>query len=394
MKKKHKQKIYHFGEPDIDDKEVEAAQRVLRSKWIGFGKESIALEQELIRYTNTKDGAIVNSCTAALHLALLLRDVKPGDEIITTPLTFASTVNTMLWVGVTPVFVDIDPTRLNIDENKIEQAITPKTKGIVVVHFGGLPCDMKKINAIAKKHHLFVNEDAAHALGAKVDGKMMGDTKNLVCFSFYANKNMTTVDGGFLSTPDTKLAARARSLRLHGLSSDAWKRFHDESKLVFEVTELGYKYNINDVHAAIGRVQMKRLPANQKKRTAHAKIYDHVLSGIPGVILQPKHFNDPKIIHALHLYTIVLDPTYFTASRERVVAALRKHGVFAVVHYWPVHLHQLYRERFGYKEGDFPLSEMVGRQIFTLPLLPQISTKEARLIAETTREVLESFYCA
>lgn len=391
MKKKRKQKIYHFGEPNLTHEETAAVGRVLESKWIGFGKESIALEHELIRYTEAKDGAIVNSCTAALHLALLLRNVKPGDEIITTPFTFASTVNTMLWTGAKPIFIDIKKETLNIDEDKIEQAITPKTKGIVVVHFSGLPCNMGKINAIAKKHGLFVNEDAAHALGAKIDGKKVGDTKNLVCFSFYANKNMTTVDGGFLTTPNPKLAERARSLRLHGLSSNAWKRFHDAS-LIFEVTELGYKYSMNDVHAAIGRVQLRRLPESQKKRTAHAKIYDEVISTIPGAILQPKHFDDPKMLHALHLYTIVLDPKYFTASREKVVAALRKRGVFAVVHYWPVHLHQLYRARFGHKEGDFPSSEMVGRQILTLPLLPQVSTREARLIAETTKEVLVSFH--
>lgn len=385
-----RKKVYYFGEPFLGREETRAIERVLKSKWIGFGKESIALEKELIRCTHANDGAVVNSCTAALHLALLLRGVMPGDEIITTPLTFASTVNTILWVRAKPVFVDINKETLNIDEDKIEQAITPKTKGIVVVHYGGLSCNMKKINAIAKRYGLFVNEDAAHALGAKAGGKTVGDTKNFVCFSFYANKNMTTVDGGFLAVPDARLAARARSLRLHGLSSDAWRRFHD-TDLIFEVTELGYKYNINDVHSAIGRAQLRRLPKNQKKRTAHAKLYDRILSGVPGLILQPKHFDDPAMLHALHLYTIVLDPKYFTGSREKVVAELRKRGVFAVVHYWPVHLHKFYREQFNYKEGDFPSSEMVGRQIFTLPLLPQISAKEARLIAETTREVLGSF---
>jgi dTDP-4-amino-4,6-dideoxygalactose transaminase len=389
--KKPKQKVHYFGEPHLTEEETKAVARVLKSKWIGFGKESIALEQELIHHTNAKDGAIVNSCTAALHLALLLRHVETGDEIITTPLTFASTVNTMLWVGAKPVFVDIKPDTLNIDEDKIEQAITPKTKGIVVVHFGGLPCNMTKINAIAKKHDLFVNEDAAHALGAKVDGKMVGDTKNLVCFSFYANKNLTTVDGGFLATPDSVLSERARSLRLHGLSSDAWKRFHDKSNLIFEVTELGYKYSINDVHAAIGRVQMKRFPQMQKKRSTYAKMYDKVFAGVPGITLQPKYFGDADTTHALHLYTIVLDPKYFGEQREQVVVALRERGVFATVHYWPVHLHKLYRDRFGFKEDDYPIAENVGKNILTLPLLPQVTPEEARFIAETSREVLESF---
>lgn len=381
-------KTFYFGQPDLDTQEVRAVERVLRSKWIGFGEESIALEREITKYVHARDGVIVNSCTAALHLALILRDVKPGDEIITTPLTFAATGNTMLMLGARPVFVDIKPDTLNIDEDKIEAAITKKTKGIVVVHFGGLPCNMKRINAIARRHGLFVNEDAAHALGAKVDGKMIGETKNLVCFSFYANKNMTTVDGGFLATPDRVMAGRARSLRLHGLSSDAWDRFHNKLKLTFEVNELGYKYNINDVHAAIGRVQMKKFSANQKKRTAYAKVYDAALSGIPGVTLQPKYFSNSDILHALHLYTIVLQPEYFKTDRAGVVEALRHKGVFAVVHYLPLHQHALYRRRFGFKKNDFPIAAQVGENIISLPLVPQLSKMDAIHIAEITKSVL------
>lgn len=386
-----KRKTYYFGQPDLSGEEAKAVERVLASKWIGFGKESVALEKEIIAYTGANDGAIVNSCTAALHLALILRGVKAGDEIITTPLTFAATGNTMLMLGATPVFVDIKLDTLNIDEDKIEAAITKKTKGIVVVHFGGLPCNMKIINSIAKKHGLFVNEDAAHALGAKVDGKMVGDTKNLVCFSFYANKNMTTVDGGFLSTPTQALALRARSLRLHGLSSDAWDRFHNKLQLTFEVTELGYKYNINDIHAAIGRVQMKKFPTNQKRRTTHAKLYDKFLAPIPGLTLQPKHFGNPDIHHALHIYSIVLQPKYFSADRSEVVRALREAGIFAVVHYLPLHQHALYRKKFGFKKNDFPIAATVGENIISLPLVPQLTNADALHIAKTTRDVLMKF---
>lgn len=386
-----KKETYFFGVPDVGKEEMRAIERVIQSKWITFGKESIALEKELIAYTHAHDGAIVNSCTAALHLALILHDVKPGDEIITTPFTFASTGNTILHLGAKPVFVDIKPDTLNIDEDKIEAAITKKTKGIVVVHFGGLPCNMKKINAIAKKHRIFVNEDAAHALGAKVDGKMIGDTTNITCFSFYANKNLTTVDGGFLAVPTNVLAKRARSLRLHGLSNDAWNRFYDKEKLLFEVTELGYKYNINDVHAAVGRVQMKKFPRNQKKRIELAKIYDSILKTIPGVMLQPKHFGDSWNVHALHLYTVVLDPKRFSRRRDEIVRALRKAGIFTVVHYWPLHLHTLYRHQFAYKKGDFPVAEFAGNNILSLPLLPQFSEIQAREVAMKTKKVLESF---
>lgn len=372
----------------MDDEEVRAVARVIGSKWIGFGQESISLEREIIALANAKDGAILNSCTAALHLALILRGVKAGDEIITTPLTFAATSNTILMLGATPIFVDIKADTLNIDEDKIEAVITPRTKGIVVVHFGGLPCNMKKINQIAKKHGLFVNEDAAHALGAKVDGRLVGDSNNLVCFSFYANKNMTMVDGGFLATPDKKMADRSRSLRLHGLSNDAWNRFHNKQRLTFEVTEQGYKYNTNDVHAAIGRVQLKRFPVYQKKRAQYAKIYEAVLSKVPGTSLQPKYFSDTKTTHALHLYTIVLDPKLYRVDRSGVVDALRKAGIFAVVHYLPLHEHALYRKKFKLKRSDLPVATKVGDNILSLPLIPQLSAQDAQNIAETTRSVL------
>jgi dTDP-4-amino-4,6-dideoxygalactose transaminase len=393
MKKNMKKNdTYYFGQPDIGKEELRAVTKVLASKWVTFGSESIELEKELISYTNATDGVIVNSCTAALHLALILRGVKPGDEIITTPLTFAATANTILMMGAIPVFVDIKRDTLNIDETKIAAAITPRTKGIVVVHFGGLPCDMKKINAIAKKHKLFVNEDAAHALGAKVNGKMVGDSSNLTCFSFYANKNLTTVDGGFLATGNKSLALRGRSLRLHGLSNDAWNRFHNKKKLVFEVTELGYKYNLNDVHAAIGRVQLKKFSKNQQKRTAHGVIYDRILSGVKGITLQPKHINDTMTVHALHLYTIVIDPLHFKRTRDELVEELRARGIFAVVHYLPLHEHMLYRERFGFSKNDFPVARDVGENIMSIPLVPQFTKKEAYHIAKTVRDVLNEFY--
>ncbi|KKU78997.1 MAG: hypothetical protein UY04_C0020G0013 [Parcubacteria group bacterium GW2011_GWA2_47_7] len=236
-----------------------------------------------------------------------------------------------------------------------------------------------------------MNEDAAHALGAVVDGKKVGDSKNFVCFSFYANKNMTMVDGGFLASPNKKMAEHARSLRLHGLSSDAWNRFHNKSKLIFEVTELGYKYNTNDVHAAIGRVQLKKFSTNQKKRTQFASIYDSVFSDVPGVTLQQKKFSDEKTKHALHLYTVVLDSVLYRGGRDKVIELLRKEGVFAVVHYLPLHQHLLYQDKFRLSSNDFPVARYVGENIISLPLLPQLKEVDARIIAETTKKVLLNF---
>lgn len=383
-----KKKAYYFGVPTIGNEEISAAERVLRSRWITFGKESVEFEKELVAYTSSKSGAVVSSCTAALHLALILRRVGPGDEIITTPYTFASTVSTILHTGAKPVFVDIDKKTLNIDPSKIEEKITKRTKGIVVVHFGGLPCDMKRINAIARKHRLFVNEDAAHAIGSRYDGKMIGDSKNLVCFSFYANKNLSTVDGGFLATPTAAFAEQARSLRLHGLSSDAWNRFHNKKKLFFEVSSLGYKYNTNDIFSAIGRVQLKHFESYVAKRSQYAEIYDRSLAAIPGVLLQPKYFHDPMVRHGLHIYSVVLDPKRFRANRDEIVSRLREAGIFAVVHYLPVHEHAFYRKTFGFRAKDFPNAHHVGKNIFTLPILPQGSKSDAEWVATKASEIL------
>ncbi len=380
-------KTIYFGVPDIDREEEKAIQRVLRSQWIGFGKESALLEKELTRYTGAKHGVIVSSCTAALHLALVLNDIGPGDEIITTPLTFAATTNAILYTGATPVFVDIDPETLNIDPAEIERAVTKKTRGIMVVHFGGLPCDMKAINAIAQKHKLFVVEDAAHAIGGRVLGKPVGGGKNFAAFSFYPNKNMTMVEGGFLTVPTAALAERAKRLRMHGLQSGAWERWHNRKILTSVATELGYKYNTTDINAAIGRVQLKKLDRNQRKREAYAALYDRILAGVPGVALQPRPKGN-KERHALHLYTIVIDPKRFRLSRDDIVLALRKKGIFAVVHYEPLHLHPFYKKVTGAKRSDFPNATHAGEHIFTLPLLPQLSRAEALHIAETARTIL------
>lgn len=378
-----------FGEPDIGVEECRAVNSVLLSKWIGFGEQSQAFEKELVNYLGVKNGALLSSCTAALHLALILKGVRPGDEIITTPLTFAATTNVILYLNARPVFVDIRADTLNIDEDLIEKAITRKTRGILVVHFGGLPCNMNVINKIAKKNNLFVIEDAAHAFGAKIDGRMVGNSNNLTCFSFYANKNLTSVEGGLLTSSNSKEIEKAKLLRLHGLNSDAWKRFKDRNILVTEVTELGYKYNINDVQSAIGRVQLKKFDRNLRKRQKYARIYDSIFSKIPGVYLQPKP--DGEIRHALHLYTIVIDPQRFIVSRDEIVWELRKRGIFAVVHYQPIHLHKMYREKFGYKKGNFKIAERVSENIFTLPLLPQLSISQTKWIAETTKRLLLKF---
>jgi len=223
--------------------------------------------------------------------------------------------------------------------------------------------------------------------GAKIKGKMIGDSPNLTCFSFYANKNLTSIEGGFLASKNKKQIKIAKVLRLHGLSNDAWKRLMNKKILTNEVVELGYKYNITDVQSAIGRVQLKKFEKNLAIREKYAKIYDSVFSKVKGVKLQDKPSGKER--HSIHLYTLVLDPRKFKISRDEIVHELRKEGMFAVVHYRPIHLHKLYREKFGYKKGDFKVAEGVGENIFTLPLLPQLNQRQIEWIAETTRKLLQ-----
>lgn len=382
-------KTIFFGTPDLGKEEIKAVTDVLKSKWIGFGGVSQKFEKELINYVGAKDGAVLSSCTAALHLALILNNVKPGDEIITTPLTFAATVNVFLYVGAKPIFVDINPKTLNIDENLIEQAITKKTRGIVPVHFAGLPCDMKKINLIAKKHNLFVVEDAAHAIGASYYGKKIGNSNNLTCFSFYANKNLTSIEGGFIASNNKKFVDRVKVMRIHGLSKDAWKRYSDNDVVSNEVMDIGFKYNITDIQSAVGLVQLSKVDKNLLIREKYSKLYDDCFEKIDGVSVQSKSNND--IRHALHLYVIILDPTKFKVKRDRIILELRKNGIFAVIHYKPVHLHRYYRQKYGFKSGDFPIAEKVADNIITLPLLPQLSLPQVQQILSKTKKVLQKF---
>ena len=385
-----KKEMIYFGEPNIGEDEIHAVERVLRSKWIGFGKESVAFEQEIKTYVNARHGVLVNSCTSALHLAVILAGVKEGDEVITTPFTFAATANVILYRGAKPVFVDVRADTFNIDENKIVQAITPKTKAIIVVHFGGLPCNMAKINAIAKKHNLIVIEDAAHAIGAKIGQKMIGDSKNFVCFSFYSNKNLTSIEGGFLTVRNKDEALRAEQLRLHGLSNDAWKRFSDKKTLINEVAELGHKHNITDVQSAVGRVQLKKYEKNFIQREKIIKLYDSILFNVPNISFQVRPSSE-KMRSSVHLYMIKLNPEKFRVSRDEIVHALRDEGIFAVVHYHPIHLHKFYRDTLGHKKGGFPIAETIAENVFTLPLLPQLPAGKSKWIAEKTREVLLQF---
>lgn len=389
MSKFGKEKKIFFGVPDLGREEIKAVTEVIKSKWLGFGKVSLEFEESLARYLGVKYASVLSSCTAALHLALVANKVEPGDEIITTSLTFAATANVICYMGAKPVFVDINPKTFNIDETLIEKAITKKTRGIMPVHFGGLPCDMAAINAVARKHGLFVVEDAAHAIGATYRGKKIGNSDNAVCFSFYPNKSLSTPDGGLICSNKKSLIEPTRITRLFGLDKSAWKRFKADEIVTTETVDLGYKYSITDVHSAFGIIQLGKLEKNLTKREEYARLYDKAFSEIDGITLQEKFGKDFR--HAQYLYLLVIDPEKFSASRDKLVLALRQKGIFAVVHYKPLHLHKFYCKVCGCRAGSLPITEKIGNNILTLPLLPQESLATARWVAETTKNTLLEF---
>jgi dTDP-4-amino-4,6-dideoxygalactose transaminase len=381
-----------FGAPALDEDEINEMIDTLRSGWIGTGPKCVTFENEFAKYIGVQHAVAVNSCTAALHLSLIASGIQSGDEVVTTPLTFAATANVVIHQGAVPVFADIDPTTLNIDPNNVDRAITKRTKAILPVHFGGLPCAMDELNGISKDHGLVVIEDAAHAVGARYQGKMIGNLGNLTCFSFYANKNLTTGEGGMVTTNDEAAADLLSIYRLHGLNRDAWKRYHSHRLMLSDTIYPGYKYNLTDMQASLGIHQLRKLEKFLDVRENYAEMYDNAFTNIPGVRLQPRP-KDKKTRHALHLYVLIIDPDQFCVDRNQIVAALIAENVGAAIHYRALHTHPYYRDRFGYKPDDFPNAAKIGDNIFSLPLTPGMSQADTQDVIEAVNKVLGAYRC-
>lgn len=374
-----------FGSPQIEEDEIAEVVDTLRSGWLGTGPKAKRFEQSISQYIKTKYALAVNSCTAGLHLSLLACGVGPGDEVITTPLTFASTVNSIIHAGATPVFVDVNKETMNLDEEQIEQAITDKTRVIIPVHLAGRPCEMDKISSIAKKNNLFIIEDAAHALGAEYKGVKVGNLGDLACFSFYVTKNITTGEGGMVTTNNKELADKIKVNALHGLSKDAWGRYSDDGYKHYQVVTPGYKYNMTDIQAALGIHQIKKLDKYDKRRQQIWNHYDKNFSDLP--LTLPSQV-DPGTKHARHLYSILIDKDLAGISRDEFMDELHKRGIGSGVHFRPVHLHQYYREKFGYNKGDYPNAEYIGERTVSLPLSAKLTDEEVQRIIEAVREII------
>lgn len=374
-----------FGQPSLDEEEVAALTDVIRSKWIGLGPRVHAFEQAFAERRGHAHAIAVNSCTAALHLATAALGFGPGDEVITTAMTFCASVNAIIHAGATPVLADCDPRTLNIDPATIEARITPRTRALLVVHFAGRPCDMAAIRAIADRHELRIIEDCAHAIETEIGGTFAGRHGDIGCFSFYATKNMTTGEGGMIVTQDDALAERLRVISLHGLSRDAWKRFADGGYLHYDVVSAGFKYNMTDLAAALGLVQLGKLEAGAARRRAIWAQYDAAFADLPCDLPLPP---EPGTTHARHLYTPLLRLDAITCSRDDVLDAMTAEGIGVGVHYLAIPRFSYYRDRFGWSDATAPVAWDIGERTISLPLMAGLGDDDVSDVIAAFRRVL------
>lgn len=375
---KIREKYIAFGAPNFSVAEIEAVTRVINSGWIGMGQEVILFEEEMAKYVGVPEVVTVNSCTSALFLALLVEGIGKDDEVIVPSFTWCATANVALYLGAIPVFCDIDPLSMCVTPETIIAKITPRTKAVIVVHYGGYAIDIEALRD-ALPSHVAIIEDAAHAFGAKYpDGKRVGASKNSVCFSFYANKNISTADGGAIALFDANKAERLRSLRMNGLNSNAWSRFTKPSTVfVGTIAELGYKMNFTDLQAAIGRVQLSRLDEMEITRKLIANHYKKRFHELDlNIPLQSNVFCDG---HARHLFVGLFDKTKTGMERDQILLALRSKNIGVSIHYKSLHSQPLYRQ---FNKCQLPLTEKLSEQIMTLPISAKMTLDDVDYVAE------------
>ena len=378
-----------FGQPRMFKEEIDEVLDTLRSGWWGTGPKTHEFERRFGKYAHAKYALALNSATAGLHLALDVLGVGPGDEVITSPLTFVATANVIVHRGAVPVFADVDPITWNIDPGEVERKISKRTKAIMPVHLHGRPCDMTSVMKLARKYKLKVIEDAAHATESWWNKKKIGSIANITVFSFYATKNLATGEGGMLTTNSKQLAEEARIKSLHGISKDAWKRYSSAGFTPYEAIYPGYKYNMPDIIASLGLAQLNRLEANLKIRKKYWKLLNQGLRDVEGIILPPDE--QTNTVHARHLYAIVIDVKKLQISRNAFIDALKAEGIGAGVHFDPVHLHKYYRERFGFKKGDYPNAEKIGLNTLSLPFYPHMTEKDVRDVIGAVGKIAKKF---
>ncbi len=378
-----------FSPPAISEQEIEAVVDTLRSSWITTGPKTRQFEQDFAAYVGADGALALNSCTAGMHVALATLDIGPGDEVITTPMTFCSSVNVIEHVGATPVLADVEADTLTIDPQEVAKKITPQTKAILVVHYAGHPVDMNPILALAKAHTLAVIEDAAHAIPASYEGKMVGTLGDFAAFSFYATKNLTTAEGGMLTGKPEQLD-KARMLSLHGMNRDAWKRYTAEGNWYYEVVAPGFKYNMTDIQAAIGQVQLERLEAMQARRREVVTQYNAAFSQIAALQTPIERDN---VRSAWHLYVLRLNPDQLTINRGQFIEELKARNIGTSVHFIPIHLHPFYKDKYDLKPEDFPVAYAEYQRVVSLPLHPGLTAEDVADVIAAVQDICEVFSC-
>ncbi len=380
-----KDRFLVFGSPLIEQDEIDEVVASMKTGWLGTGPKVARFENEFKAYKGAPFAVAVNSCTAALHLAMLVSGVGPGDEVITTPMTFCATVNAIIHTGATPVLADIDPVSMNVDPEQVEARITPRTKAILPVHFAGRPCDMDRLCDIARRHYLLLIEDCAHAVESEYKGRKAGLFGDLGCFSFYVTKNIVTGEGGIILTANEAYARRAKILALHGMSADAWHRFSDEGYKHYLVTEAGFKYNMMDIQAAIGIHQLKRIDHWWERRREIWQRYQEAFHDLPiGLPADPE--SDTR--HAHHLYTILIDKEKVCIDRDEFLSAMNAQNIGTGVHYLSIPEHPFYRQTYGWRPEDYPNAMHIGRQTVSLPLSPKLTDGDVEDVVRAVRGIL------
>ncbi|MBN2056711.1 DegT/DnrJ/EryC1/StrS family aminotransferase [bacterium] len=377
-----------FQRPWTGVEEEQEVIEAIRSGWMTMGPRTMEFEKRFAEFIGCAHAVAVNSCTAGLHLGMVINGVGVGDEVITSPITFASTANVIVHQGATPVFAEIEPDTLNIDAARIEERITERTRGIIPVDFCGHPCDMEQIHDLARRYGLFVVEDAAHAVGASYRDRSVGTLSPLTSFSFYATKNMTTGEGGMITTGDAGLADRCRQLRLHGMSLDAWKRYGGSGFKRWQVTAPGYKYNMTDLQAAIGLHQLKRLPGFNDIRRRYMDWYREKLRDLEEIeFLVEKEY----AASSHHMCVLKIKTGLLRCDRNHLLDAMQAEGIGVGIHFEAVHLQPFYREAFGCKPGMLPAAEDIAARILSIPLYPRLEEKDLEDVAEAVRKLI-TFY--
>lgn len=377
-----------FHKPYITDDEINEVLHSLRAGWLTMGQKTIGFEDKFRQYIGAQHAVSMNSCTAALHLALKAAGIKEGDEVLLPAVTFTATAEVITYFRATPVLVDVDAETFNIDVAAMEKKITKKTKAVIPVHFAGQPCDMDEICDLAGRRDLLVIEDAAHAIPAWYRGKRVGTIGDLTCFSFYATKALTTGEGGMVTTENEEWAERMRILRLHGISKDAWKRYTNEGSWYYEVLEAGYKYNMTDIQASLGVAQLRKLDWMWNRRKAIAERYTEAFNSLHEVNV-PQVKKDRE--SAWHLYVIKLGLDALTIDRNRFIEELKGTGTMASVHFIPLYKHPFYREAFHYSPADYKVSERIFGEIISLPIYPGMTDAETGHVVDSVLHVIAKF---